>query len=119
MNNHLTKGLGALLLVLSLASCQRTLVSSPALGTTDVPVDQSITADPQLEAQIAPYRAQVTSKMTEVVGTAPVALSKGDYESPLGNFVVDLQLAQSEPLYGKPIDLSLTTNGGLDRKSVV
>ncbi|GAB3828471.1 hypothetical protein GCM10028895_42060 [Pontibacter rugosus] len=49
--------------------------------------------------------------MSEVVGTAPIALSKGDYESSLGNFVVDLQLAQAQPLYGKPIDLSLATNG--------
>ncbi|GHA71593.1 5'-nucleotidase C-terminal domain-containing protein [Pontibacter akesuensis] len=114
MNTYLSRKLGVLLLVLSLASCQRPWVASPAPGTnTDVPVDSTITADPQMEARIAPYRQQVIAKMSEVVGTAPVALSKGDYESPLGNFVVDLQLAQAEPLYGKPIDLSLTTNGGL------
>jgi 2',3'-cyclic-nucleotide 2'-phosphodiesterase (5'-nucleotidase family) len=113
MKRNITQPIAALLLVLSFASCQRTWQASPSLSTTDVPVDKTITADAQTEDLIEPYREQVTTKMSEVVGTAPVALSKGDYESPLGNFVVDLQLAQSELLYGKPIDLSLTTNGGL------
>lgn len=113
MRVQFPKALPALLLALSLAGCQRAWQASPSLSTTDVPVDTTITANPELEAQIAPYRQQVTTKMSEVVGTAPAALNKGAYESALGNFVVDLQLAQSEPLYGQTIDLSLTTNGGL------
>ncbi|WP_439881546.1 5'-nucleotidase C-terminal domain-containing protein [Pontibacter sp. MBLB2868] len=113
MKRQLAKSVAGLLLLLSFVSCQRTWVASPSLETTDVPVDKTIPADPQVEAKIQPYRQEVTDKMSEVVGTAPVALVKGDYESPLGNFVVDLQKSQSEPLYGKPIDLSLTTNGGL------
>lgn len=113
MNKHFLKGLAVLALSLSIAGCQRPWAASPTLGTTDVPVDKTLPADSQLEAQIAPYREEVTLKMSEVVGKAPTALGKGDYESPLGNFVVDLQLAQAEPIYGKPIDLSLTTNGGL------
>lgn len=113
MRNRFFSTFTAFVLALSLTGCQRAWVASPALSNTDVPVDTTIPADPQMEAQIEPYRQEVTTKMSEVVGKAPVALGKGDYESPLGNFVVDLQLAQSEPLYGKPIDLSLTTNGGL------
>ncbi|MHC2992019.1 5'-nucleotidase [Pontibacter sp. HJ8] len=113
MKNNYSKAFGALALALSLVSCQRPWQASPSLEQTDMAVDQAIAADSATEALIAPYREEVSVKMSEVVGTAPVALGKGDYESPLGNFVVDLQLAQSEPLYGKPIDLSLTTNGGL------
>lgn len=105
--------LTGLALTLSLVACQRTWHASPSLSQTDVPVDKTLSADATAEALIAPYRDEVTVKMSEVVGTAPVALGKGAYESPLGNFVVDLQLAQSEPLYGKPIDLSVTTEGGL------
>lgn len=105
--------LAGLLLVLSAVSCQRPWQASPSLAQTDVAVDNTLTADPAAESLIAPYREQVTVKMSEVVGTAPVALGKGAYESPLGNFVVDLQLAQSEPIYGQPIDLSVTTEGGL------
>lgn len=113
MKRQLAKSVTGLLLLLSTVACQRTWVASPTLETTDVPVAKYIPEDPQVEEQIEPYREEVTEKMSEVVGTAPVALTKGDYESPLGNFVVDLQKSQSEPLYGKPIDLSLTTNGGL------
>lgn len=113
MKINFPKAIAVLALSLSMVGCQRPWVASPALSSTDVPVDQSITPDPELEAQIAPYREEVTVKMSEVVGTAPVALSTGKYESLLGNFVVDLQLEQSAPLYNKPIDLSLTTNGGL------
>lgn len=114
MKIKLHKSFGIALVTLWLGACQPLAwQASPSLAGTDVPVDSTITADPQTEAVIAPYRRQVTSKMNEVVGFAPVELSKGDYESLLGNFVVDLQMAQSQPLYGKPIDLSLTTNGGL------
>lgn len=102
-----------LAVAISIQGCQRPWLSSPAIGTTGVPVDSTLLADPELERQIAPYRQQVTEKMSEVVGTAPVALGKGAYESPLGNFVTALQRSQSEPLYGKTIDLSLTTDGGL------
>ncbi|MFD3002563.1 5'-nucleotidase C-terminal domain-containing protein [Pontibacter toksunensis] len=113
MTRYFSKTIGALLLILSLASCQRTWVASPALEETDVPVDKSITADPQLEAQIAPYREQVTAKMEEIIGNAPVALGKADYQSPLGNFVVDLMLEQARSLYKGRIDMATTTNGGL------
>ncbi|MBD1398427.1 5'-nucleotidase C-terminal domain-containing protein [Pontibacter sp. JH31] len=113
MKLPLFKHLSGVALALSLVACQRPLQPAANLSETDVAVDHNIAADPAVEAIVAPYREEVTVKMSEVVGTAPVALGKGDYESPLGNFVVDLQLAQSEPVYGKPIDLSLTTEGGL------
>ena len=114
MKIRIHKSLSTALAALLLSACQPLAwQASPNLANTDVAVDSAITADPLTEAVIAPYRLQVTAKMSEVIGFAPVELSKGDYESLLGNFVVDLQMAQSRPLYGKPIDLSLTTNGGL------
>lgn len=108
-----SKVTGAVLLVLSLVSCQRTWQASPSLSQTDVPVDKTVVADPQVEDQIAPYREQVTAKMNEIIGNAPVELRAADYESPLGNFVVDLMLEQARPLYKGKIDMATTTNGGL------
>ena len=113
MKRNLAKGISGLLLMLSFVSCQRTWVASPSLATTDVPVDKTLVADPQLEAQIAPYRQQVTAKMEEIIGNAPVELGKADYQSPLGNFVVDLMLEESRELYKGQIDMATTTNGGL------
>lgn len=102
-----------MLLALSLASCQRAWVASPSLAETDVPVAGTIPADPQAEATIAPYREQVTTKMEEIIGKAPVELGKAEYQSPLGNFVVDLLLEESRKLYDGQIDMATTTNGGL------
>lgn len=113
MKRPYLKYISGLALALSLVACQRPLLPSADGSGTDVAVDHTITADPAVESLVAPYREEVTVKMSEIVGSAPVAMGKGDYESPLGNFVVDLQVTQSEPIYGKPIDLSVTTQGGL------
>src|SRR5690606_6510040 len=64
-------------------------------------------------ALIAPYRQQVTSKMSEVIGTATTELGKAEYESPLGNFVVDLMLQQTNMIMSEPVDMAQSTNGGL------
>ncbi|PRY13092.1 5'-nucleotidase-like protein [Pontibacter ummariensis] len=113
MTRYFSKSISALLLLLSLASCQRAWVASPNLETTDVPVEKTIVPDPELEARIAPYREQVTEKMAEIIGRAPVELGTADYQSPLGNFVVDLMLAQARERYEGEIDMATTTNGGL------
>lgn len=113
MKVYAKKYIGCLALLVSLSACQRQWTASPSLAATDVPVNKTVAADSTMEARIQPYRQEVTKKMSEVVGVAPVALNKGNYDSPIGNFVVDLQMEQAKPVYGKSIDLSLTTDGGL------
>ncbi|MBJ6117012.1 5'-nucleotidase C-terminal domain-containing protein [Pontibacter sp. BT310] len=104
----------ALLLAVSTVGCQQKIWQPQAsLQQTDVAVDSTLTADPETEAIIVPYRQQVTAKMSEVIGTAPVELRKADYESPLGNFVVDLLLEETNKLVDEPVDMAQTTNGGL------
>ncbi|NDK54663.1 5'-nucleotidase C-terminal domain-containing protein [Pontibacter fetidus] len=105
----------ALLLAGSVVGCQPKVwqAQTPNLEQTDVAIDSTLTADPEAEAMIAPYRTQVSAKMNEVIGTAATELRKGDYESPLGNFVVDLMLAQTNKLVATPADMAQTTNGGL------
>lgn len=113
MTLYFPKTVGALLLALSFASCQRTWVASPSLAETDVPVAKTVAADPEVEAMITPYREEVTAKMEEIIGNAPVELGKAEYQSPLGNIVVDLMLEESRKLYDGEIDMATTTNGGL------
>ncbi|MFD2513770.1 5'-nucleotidase C-terminal domain-containing protein [Pontibacter locisalis] len=113
MKQNLTKSVAGLLLLLSFVACQRTWVASPTLETTDVPVAKYIPEDPKLAEQIEPYKKEVTTKMSEIIGNAPVVLGKADYQSPLGNFVVDLMLEEARERYKGPIDLATTTNGGL------
>lgn len=113
MKYHITKGISAFLIALSLTGCQRSWQASPSLAETNVAVDKGVTIDSVAEATIAPYRQQVTSKMTEVIGTSAVELRKAEYESPLGNFVVDLMLEQAKKVTKERIDMATTTNGGL------
>ncbi len=107
-------GMGSFLIVILLFSCQRTWQPRGQLQpTSKVPVGISIPADAATEALIAPYRQQVAQRMSEVIGTAPEELKTGFGESPLGNFVADLQREQATKLLGKPIDLALMTKDGL------
>ncbi|TXK51563.1 hypothetical protein FVR03_03265 [Pontibacter qinzhouensis] len=101
------------LLLLLLFSCQpRAWQASIGTAQSDISVDHNLPEDGTAEATIAPYREKVTTQMSEVIGYSEAELTKGDYESPLGNFVVDLLLEESRVLYDQPIDLAVATNGG-------
>ncbi|WP_162428606.1 5'-nucleotidase C-terminal domain-containing protein [Pontibacter pudoricolor] len=114
MKHPIYRYITALLLATSVVGCQQKVWQPQAsLQQTDVAVDSTLTADPETEAMIAPYRKQVTAKMSEVIGTAPVELRKAEYESTLGNFVVDLLLQETNKLVDEPVDMAQTTNGGL------
>ena len=51
--------------------------------------------------------------MIEVLGNAPAPLIKNPGESPLANFVADLQRVRASQVLGEPIPLGVMTNGGL------
>ncbi len=104
----------AILLAASAAGCQQKVWQPAASQEQDnVPVDSTLIADPETEALIAPYRTQVTSKMSEVIGTATTELTKAPHQSPLGNFVADLLLEQTRKIMDQPVDMGQVTNGGL------
>ncbi|SNR41183.1 MULTISPECIES: 5'-nucleotidase C-terminal domain-containing protein [Hymenobacter] len=107
----------SLLTAIALApACQRGTYYQPTAQLAPVtaqPVGKSIPEDPTAAATIAPYRQRVTEQMTAVLGTAPVAIVKSNGESPLSNFVADIQRVRASKELGKPIDLGVMTNGGL------
>jgi 2',3'-cyclic-nucleotide 2'-phosphodiesterase (5'-nucleotidase family) len=106
---------GLFWLPLLLFGCQRTPYVSKAqfVPVTSQPVGKAIPEDPAVAALIAPYHDKVTSQMQEVLGTAPVPLLKAQGESPLANFVADLQRARASQVFGEAIPLGVMTNGGL------
>ncbi|MBC6606570.1 5'-nucleotidase C-terminal domain-containing protein [Hymenobacter sp. BT188] len=107
--------LGLFLAVVATPACQRAAyVAKPTLApTTAQPVGQTLPPDPKIAAIIEPYQQKVTQQMTEVIGTAPVAISKNPGESPLANFVADLVRQRATVATGKSIDVSVMPNGGL------
>lgn len=94
-------------------SCQKTLVHS------STNVENSLTAvkveieDGTTLKTIEPYKNQLDEKMNEVIGFAPEELTEAEYQSTLGNFIIDLILVQSERTFEQKIDIAVVTNGGL------
>src|SRR5688572_13801154 len=113
MRNFPYKILLANLLLFVSVACQRTFYPEPRLQKTTLAVSPTVPNDEDAEKTIAPYRNKVTEQMAEVVGSAPVALEKLPVESPVGNFVADLQRHQAQMLTGKPVDMGLMTGGGI------
>ena len=106
---------GLVLLALATA-CQRGPYQATAHlpATTSQPVGSTIAPDAGAADYIKPYHDKVLSQMKEVLGTAPVALSKNPGENMLVNFVADLQRnTTSQYFKGEPIALSVMTNGGM------
>ena len=108
--------LAPLLLTLGLAAgCQRAAYAPTArfAPVTSRPVGKTQAEDPAIAAIIAPYHDRVTAQMQEVLGTAPEPLVKAPGESPLANFVADLQRQRASQALKEPIPLGVMTNGGL------
>ncbi|WP_082685028.1 5'-nucleotidase C-terminal domain-containing protein [Hymenobacter sedentarius] len=97
------------------AGCQRAAYAPTAhfAPVTSQVVGKTQAEDPAVAALIAPYHDRVTSQMQEVIGNAPEALVKMPGESPLANFVADLQRARASQALDQPIPLGVMTNGGL------
>lgn len=107
--------LGLLATVALAPACQRAAYqAAPQLApVTARPVDQNQTEDAQMAAEIKPYHDRVTRQMSEVLGTAPVAITKNAGESPLANFVADIQRQRASAALHETIDVGVMTNGGL------
>ena len=105
-----------LLALLALApGCQRAAYAPTArfAPATSQPVGKTQAEDPAIAALITPYHDQVTAQMQEVLGTAPAPLVKSPGESPLANFVADLQRERASQALGQPVALGVMSNGGL------
>jgi 2',3'-cyclic-nucleotide 2'-phosphodiesterase (5'-nucleotidase family) len=107
--------LGLLASVVLASACQPAIYQAkPQLApVTAQPVGKTQPENAQAAAVIEPYRQRVTQQMGEVLGTAPVPLAKNPGESPLANFVADLQRQRAAAELHQPVDVGVMTNGGL------
>ena len=98
--------------VLFFFSCQKEIYSTldSSKSSNNVSVFEKDTAFVNI---IEPYKAKLDAQMNKVIGSSPIELLEGDYQSPLANLLNDMVLRKSIEYYGKPIDMALVTNGGL------
>lgn len=78
-----------------------------------VKIDSTIVADSAFEAQIRPYRQKLDAIMNRQIGYSKVALTKGEGESLLGNFVADAIQQKAQKLTTQIVDMGAVNNGGL------
>ena len=95
------------------AGCGGSYHASKPPETTLIGVTAEAGSDAAFDRKIAPYKARLDSQMNQVIGFAPEELTKKEWESTLGNFVVDLMMEQARLYTKEPVDLAVTTNGGL------
>ena len=108
-----------LVALLTALSCGRPLtppVTQPQFYaiTEATVVDSSATAVAEMEATIAPYRAELETVMNRVLADIAVPLTKGQPESSLGNWTSDLVLAAARDLFpDRHVSFAVQNYGGL------
>ena len=84
-----------------------------------LPISESLKADPEIEAFIAPYRERIAVEMDSVLAYAPAALDKreGDLNTAIGNMMADAVMELAGPVFeertGNRLDIVLLNFGGI------
>jgi 2',3'-cyclic-nucleotide 2'-phosphodiesterase (5'-nucleotidase family) len=89
-----------------------------AVRTSQIVIDDSIPADPEIEKLLAPYSAKVRA-LSLVIGRLERPLKKEPVGAgTLGNFVTDGIKAYAESKLGKPVTLTIMNAGGLRKNTI-
>ena len=115
MRNHLLLAVG----LCTALSCSRSvgppLVQPQFYAITGEASDTSSAAvSARMEATIAPYTAQLSDQMNQVLAEVSVPLTKGQPESSLGNWTGDILLSAARDLFKDyPVAFAVQNYGGL------
>ncbi|WP_224999593.1 5'-nucleotidase C-terminal domain-containing protein [Cesiribacter sp. SM1] len=82
-------------------------------STSFISIDSLIAADPAVESYIQPYKLKLEERLDSIIGYAARELTKAEVESPLGNFVADINREAAQKVSNIPVDMGVVTIGGL------
>lgn len=103
-----------LLGLLGVMACQRSLApSSTQILNYRIASEATVAEDSAIVTLLAPYKAQLDTQMSEVIGEVAMDLRKAKPESTLGNWAADVMHAQCEAYAQMPIDFAVVNYGGL------
>jgi len=108
-----------LILLVSLAGCTahnylaRTSIEAYRMDGVDDP-----DPDARIDSIIAPYRAELSAEMDEVIGEAVVTLEKAKPAGSLNNWFADAFRHMGELTLGRPVDLAYQNYGGVRLNSL-
>jgi len=101
-----------LLLLLPAASCFTAKKTVTGYHARFRVIDSTLARDPSMDTFLQPYRLQMDSVMSLVVGYCAVPLSKAQPECTMGNFMADAQLAMARKIY-PDVAFSVMNYGGM------
>ena len=109
-----------LFLLFFITACKptRTFLADEKVKGYRIQKNDTLTADPSIEAMIQPYKAKLDGQMNTVIGKCAKELTAGQPESLLGNWASQLILNQSIKYYQKNIDFATVNRGGLRIRSL-
>ncbi|MGB5944170.1 MAG: 5'-nucleotidase [Leeuwenhoekiella sp.] len=104
---------------LSLIACGENKSVTQKITASQTTVSDSIPADAEIEAFIAPYKNRIDQEMDSVLAYAPATYTKsnGEYNTAIGNMMADAVLELADTIFaartGKHIDAVLLNSGGI------
>lgn len=101
------------ILLLLLAGCQKNNYVLSTKNLSNTSINESYTADIEIEKLIQPYREPLEASMNEVIITSTASAVKGIPESSMGNLAADLLLNGTNRLSEIKADFAFLNLGGL------
>ncbi len=102
-----------------LISCKKTEYSLVKIEGKQIAISDSIDADENIEAFIAPYKESVNKNLTEVLAynTKDMIRTDGELNSSIGNMMAEIVMVEANPIFNKRtqknIDFVLLNYGGI------
>jgi len=102
-----------------LLSCKKTEYSLVKIEGKQIAITDSIDADENIKAFIAPYKESVNKNLTEVLAynTKDMIKTDGELNSTIGNMMADIVMEEANPVFNKRtknnIDFVLLNYGGI------
>lgn len=100
-----------------LTSCGQSYHVYNVTESTDY-VDRTVLADEQIDAYIAPFRAQLQDQMSEVIGQVESTMIKSKTDPRLGHWMADAMKAFAQMSLDKEVHFALQNYGGIRVNSV-
>lgn len=103
-----------LLFCIQWMSCVKVMhLADAKSASSKIEEEMDLKPDPEIEAMIAPYKAQLDEEMNQVIGESAITMRKAKPQSTLGNWIADLTYQKSKDYYGKSIDFAVVNYGGV------
>lgn len=108
-----------LLYILLFFNCKQPKAYLTKIEGKQIPIEESVSANSEIEAFITPYRTHIQKDLDSVLAYSVDTYTKSDsaYNTAIGNFMADAVFDEANPIFksrtGKNIDMVILNHGGI------